>query len=289
VTFGWSPSTDNVGVAGYTVYRDGTAIGTSGGSTPSYTDATAAPSTTYRYVVDAYDAAGNHSALSAALSVTTGSASAPPPQRVQGNAATTGSKVTGLTIPLAAPVAAGDLLVGWFGQYDASGQVQVSDNINGVWTRAPASSTFGSGAGHGDIALYYVQNSRAAAAGGLTVTVSAGAATYLQGVVTEYSGVARTGALHVSAVGKGTGTAADTAATAAVNAGELVIGGLLTGGGPGTATPGGGLSLRDHNASFSADGADAVAVAGTQHAPWTLASSTDWYDVVAVFHTAAGP
>ena len=207
---------------------------------------------------------------------------------MQGAAFGTGTEVTSTRATLSGAVAAGDLLVGWFGQYDSTGQVQVSDSVNGAWTRAPASTTFGSGTRHGDLALYYVQNT-AAAAGGLTVTVSSAAATHLQGAVAEYTGVARTGALTAGAVGHGTGTTADTAPTAAVDAGALVFAGLITGGSPGSATPGNGLVIHDHTASFSVDDADALAAAGTQHAPWTLAGSTDWYDVVAAFHPAAGP
>jgi chitodextrinase len=59
-----------VRVAGYRVYRNGTLIATT--SSTSYTDAYLARWTTYRYTVAAYDAAGNRSAQSAALSVTTG-------------------------------------------------------------------------------------------------------------------------------------------------------------------------------------------------------------------------
>jgi chitodextrinase len=70
VFLSWSPSTDNVRVAGYRVYRNGTLIATT--SSTSYTDAYLARWTTYRYTVAAYDAAGNRSAQSAALSVTTG-------------------------------------------------------------------------------------------------------------------------------------------------------------------------------------------------------------------------
>src|SRR5207249_8002211 len=82
------------------------------------------------------------------------------PTYVQGAAASTGSRVPSLTVTLAHPVAQGDLLVGWFAQYNAPGHVQVSDNVNGTWTRAVASLTFDDDTG--DIALYYCENSQAA-------------------------------------------------------------------------------------------------------------------------------
>jgi parallel beta-helix repeat protein len=67
----WTEATDNVGVAGYTVYRDGVPLGTVGVGTLTFRDSTVVASTTYSYTVDAFDAVGNHSDLSAAVSVTT--------------------------------------------------------------------------------------------------------------------------------------------------------------------------------------------------------------------------
>src|SRR5205823_9696318 len=65
----WTASTDNVGVAGYTVYRNGVKVGTV--TTPGYTDNGVVASTTYTYTVDAFDADGNHSVQSVGTSVTT--------------------------------------------------------------------------------------------------------------------------------------------------------------------------------------------------------------------------
>ena len=72
VNLSWNASTDNVGVAGYTVYRDGNPIAsTSGANTTSYSDTSVAAATTYTYTVDAIDGAGNHSPPSGPVSVTT--------------------------------------------------------------------------------------------------------------------------------------------------------------------------------------------------------------------------
>lgn len=70
VDLSWSPSTDNTGVAGYTVYRDGVVLGTTGGDT-TYVDDNVSPNTSYTYTVRAVDAAGNKSAQSLPASVTT--------------------------------------------------------------------------------------------------------------------------------------------------------------------------------------------------------------------------
>ncbi len=65
----WTASTDNVGVAGYRIYRGGVQVGTS--TTPAYTHAGLTPSTNYSYTVSAYDAAGNNSPQSASANATT--------------------------------------------------------------------------------------------------------------------------------------------------------------------------------------------------------------------------
>jgi chitodextrinase len=71
VDLAWQASSDNVGVAGYTVYRDNTLLTTVPGTSLSYSDDTVSPSTTYNYSIDAFDAAGNHSAASSSVSATT--------------------------------------------------------------------------------------------------------------------------------------------------------------------------------------------------------------------------
>ncbi|MGE5527803.1 MAG: discoidin domain-containing protein [Patescibacteria group bacterium] len=65
----WTASTDNVGVTGYQIFRDGEQVGTS--ATTSYSDTGLAANTTYSYYVKAYDAAGNVSAQSNTAQATT--------------------------------------------------------------------------------------------------------------------------------------------------------------------------------------------------------------------------
>lgn len=73
VSVTWSPSTDNVGVAGYYVYRDGVQVGQT--ASASYTDTGLTAETSYSYTVKAYDAAGNISLASAAAVALTPSSS----------------------------------------------------------------------------------------------------------------------------------------------------------------------------------------------------------------------
>jgi chitodextrinase len=69
INLSWSASTDNVAVAGYKIYRNGTQIAIT--SNTNYSDTGLSPSTTYTYSVSAYDAAGNNSNRSGSVSVST--------------------------------------------------------------------------------------------------------------------------------------------------------------------------------------------------------------------------
>lgn len=69
INLSWIASTDDVGVTGYRIYRDGAQIGTS--ATTDYLDSNAYPSTNYTYTVSAYDGAGNEGPQSSLASATT--------------------------------------------------------------------------------------------------------------------------------------------------------------------------------------------------------------------------
>ena len=69
INLAWAASSDNVRVAGYRVYRNGTHIGST--SATSFAATGLAAGTTYSFTVVAYDAVGNVSAASAPASATT--------------------------------------------------------------------------------------------------------------------------------------------------------------------------------------------------------------------------
>ena len=69
-TLSWKQSSDNTGVAGYDVYRNGALVGTTTFTT--YTDIELHGDTAYQYTVKAYDPAGNVSAASSPVNITTG-------------------------------------------------------------------------------------------------------------------------------------------------------------------------------------------------------------------------
>lgn len=79
IDVGWTQSTDDVGVTGYHVRRDGAVVATLGAAATSFSDTGLATASTHSYTVDAFDAAGNISAQSASVSATTSSAPPPPP------------------------------------------------------------------------------------------------------------------------------------------------------------------------------------------------------------------
>jgi endoglucanase len=75
-TVSWTASTDNRAVTGYDVFLNGASAGTTTTTSRAFTGLTCG--TSYTVAVDAYDAAGNHSAQ-ASLTTKTAACSTPPP------------------------------------------------------------------------------------------------------------------------------------------------------------------------------------------------------------------
>jgi type III secretion system FlhB-like substrate exporter len=71
VTWSASADTGGSGVAGYNIYRNGIKLNSSPVTTTSYGDGTVSSATTYSYTVQAVDGAGNKTAQTAPVSVTT--------------------------------------------------------------------------------------------------------------------------------------------------------------------------------------------------------------------------
>jgi CubicO group peptidase (beta-lactamase class C family) len=69
VRLSWTASTDDVGIAGYRVYRDGRKIGVT--LNTSYTDAGLSPSTTYTYAVSALDGVSHEGSKAKTVRITT--------------------------------------------------------------------------------------------------------------------------------------------------------------------------------------------------------------------------
>jgi hypothetical protein len=77
VGLSWSASSDDTGVTGYRVYRNGTQVASP--TATSYTDTGLTNGTSYAYTVKAIDGAGNLSASSASVSATPQAPAPPPP------------------------------------------------------------------------------------------------------------------------------------------------------------------------------------------------------------------
>ena len=285
VALSWSAGTGDL--TGYAITRNGKVVGSTAVNETTYLDTTVAPAGNYTYSVAAFDGSGLTSSSTNAVVVQTPASS---PAFVQGTAASPGSRLPSLTLTLTQPVAAGDLLVGWFGQYNAPGQVQVSDNVNGAWTRGP-SQTYTSLTG--DIALEYVANTLAAP-NGLTITVRASAPAYLQEVIAEFAGIATVNPLATFVVGHGRSTAINMGPTTSVPSGDLLIGAAITAGQPGSAIPGASQGvpyvMDVQNGSASSNLEDILATAvGPQSASEILGSASTSYTVVAAFTPSTGP
>ena len=74
IRLSWTASTDNTGVAGYRILRDGKRVATLYDAATTYVDSGLESGVTYSYEIKAFDAAGNESGLSDAAAATT-----PPP------------------------------------------------------------------------------------------------------------------------------------------------------------------------------------------------------------------
>src|SRR5260221_7094867 len=123
----WSASTDNVGVTGYILLRNGAQIATP--ATTSFADTGLSAATTYSYTVAARDAAGNLSPDSTGVSVTTASAAdtAPP------------TTPTGLTVAVAGSTGAN---LSWSASTDNVGVTGYIVRRNSVQVATPATTGF---------------------------------------------------------------------------------------------------------------------------------------------------
>ncbi len=89
IDLAWTASTDDVGVLGYRVYRDGNVIANIGTTTLTYSDTGLTSSTLYTYFLSAFDGGGNESSTSTSASATTLSPVIPPPPPSHGGGRTT--------------------------------------------------------------------------------------------------------------------------------------------------------------------------------------------------------
>src|SRR6185437_5474685 len=145
----WTASTDNVGVAGYKIFRDNSQVGTTTSGT-TYSDTGLTASSTHTYTVKAYDAASNLSSASNIATSTTGVwsdelAAAPSgtpqlPTLLQGYNARAPWRVAG--VDYAVGITPGTTLTDWQSLGSVPG-IDISGNTvrcDGTFATTPASS-----------------------------------------------------------------------------------------------------------------------------------------------------
>ncbi|MCP5113738.1 MAG: fibronectin type III domain-containing protein, partial [bacterium] len=93
INLSWNASSDNVGVTGYRIYRNGGQIAST--ASTSYSNSGLLPSTQYTYTVSAHDAANNSSSQSTPASATTQPAGDSVPPSVSLTSPAAGSVLSG--------------------------------------------------------------------------------------------------------------------------------------------------------------------------------------------------
>ena len=126
LVFSWTGSTDNVGVAGYRIFRDGVSAGTS--ATPSFSFSTLTCGTSYVLGVEAFDAAGNTSTRPAITATTSACADTTPP--------------TAPSALAAGSVTRTSLVLSWTGSSDNVGVAGYRIFRDGVSTGTSATPSF---------------------------------------------------------------------------------------------------------------------------------------------------
>jgi chitodextrinase len=137
ITVSWTASTDNVGVTGYTAYRNGTAVGTS--TSPSYTFSGLACGTTYTLGVEAFDAAGNRSSRTTLDATTAACADATAPSAPT---ALTRTAATTTSVTLAWTASTDNVGVTGYSLFRDGGAVTTTTNTSYAFTGLMCGTTY---------------------------------------------------------------------------------------------------------------------------------------------------
>jgi chitodextrinase len=228
INLSWTASSDNVGVTNYLIER------CQGASCANFAQIATFPTTTYNdtgltgassysYRVRATDAAGNLSPYSNTATAITSN-----PGTLGNVQSASQDPATGNTVSVTYGAAqlAGDLNVVVVGWNDSTSAVtSLTDSRNNTYLVAAGPTT---NAGNATQVIYYAQN---IAAGANTVTVNFNATVNAPDVrVLEYSGIATSAALDVSAAASGSGVSLSSGAATTSNANDLLVGANYVGG-----------------------------------------------------------
>ena len=293
INLGWTASTDNVGVTGYLIERCQGAgcsnfvqIGTTTGTTTTFSDSALAPATSYSYRVRATDAAGYLSAYSGIASAST-MAGGGPIAFVQKNFATPHAASTSVPVVYSSAQNAGDLNVVIVGWYRAPGVSvsSVTDSKGNGYALAVGPTVNPSVATE---SIYYARNIAPAAAGANTVTVKfSGSVPEADIRILEYSGIDTINPLDVAAAAIGTGTATSSGSVTTTNANDLLVGANMVAynfkaAGPGYTA----RIISTPNGDLAED--QVVTTIGSYSASATQTVSGGWLMQLAAFRMAGG-
>lgn len=275
LTISWTASTDNVAVAGYQVYRDGTPVRTTPAT--AYTDSGLTANTSYSYTVTAFDYANNVSAQSAPFDVTTAS---PGPEFVQQSYAVPQAPQSVVSASYTSAQTAGDtniLAIGW---NDTTGSIaSVTDSAGNTYQQA-ITTYRGNGLSQ---AIYYAANIQASSGNQVSVQFNQ-AAVYVDLRITEFSGLRQTNPFQAGVSAAGVGSTASTGSLTTTSPSELLFAAGMTG--AVFTAPGGGFTSQ---AITSPDGdivEDALAASAGSYTATASLSSGTWLLQLAAFAAA---
>jgi chitodextrinase len=216
LTVTWSSSTDNVAVAGYRVYRNGTQVGTTAAA--SYNDTNLVASTTYTYTVAAYDTSNNVSAQSNQLLVTTSVAAMMPPAFVQvsHNQISAGSSTP---VNFSIATRPGNTIVVYV-IWNNAGAASVTDSAGNSFASVSAPVSWGSG---NSAQIFYAKN---ISGGADTVTATFQTPVTSFGVVYahEYSGIDKNNPVDVTVSASGSSASLNSGSVTTTSANDLIFG-----------------------------------------------------------------
>lgn len=199
--------------------------------------------------------------------------------KIQG--ANANANASSLTATFASGTTAGTLLVAGTMTYDAT----ASQTMPSGWVQV-ASITAGGAVGKASL-WYYPNNP-----GGITgVTVANSAASYIEIIILEYSGVIATSPLDQVGTHTATATTSATVSTAGATtaATELAVAYLRTSASQSSMTPGGSFVSAQSDLSFGVNSiSETTGAAGVITATETYASSADYAMLIATFKAAGG-
>ncbi len=232
LTLSWTASSDNVGVAGYQIFRNGTQVGTT--ASTSYTDTGLAASTTYDYSVAAYDSSNNHSSQSGQIIVTTLAPAGHAPTFVQMTQAQI-SNGSSVSVPFNSATTSGNTIVAYV-IWSNVASATVTDSQGNTFKSVTAPVSWG---GSNSTQIFYATN---VAGGADTVTATFRNAVSSFGVIYihEYAGINATNPVDVSVSATGSSAAMNSGSATTTSPNDLIFGAgvsdmAVTAAGPGFA------------------------------------------------------